>query len=164
MFARTLNRDLEIVRDVRDISYQRTIVFDQRRLFDLPAQEGVAGHHLFDDDLTVLALAGFRARCACCAPCASLHCRHSHTPPSISPFPARTVMRAPNLSQGYPNTRPNSNACSMACQAGKLNQSMQNSGPSVDRNARAGPQDTRGVRLSLPFPQRGWLTMKYTRF
>lgn len=70
----------------------------------------------------------------------------------------------PNLSQGYPNTRPNSNACSMACQAGKLNQSMQNSGPSVDRNARAGPQDTRGVRLSLPFPQRGWLTMKYTRF
>lgn len=60
VFARTLNRDLEIVRDVRDISYQRTIVFDQRRLFDLPAQEGVAGHHLFDDDLTVLALAGFR--------------------------------------------------------------------------------------------------------
>lgn len=94
VFARTLNRDLEIVRDVRDISYQRTIVFNQRRLFDLPAQEGVAGHHLFDDDLTVLALAGFRARCACCAPCASLHCRHSHTPPSISPFPrARSCAR-----------------------------------------------------------------------
>lgn len=68
-----MNRDLEIVRDMRDISYQRTNRVRCSGAFLISrAQEGVAGHHLFDDDLTVLALAGFRARCACCAPCASL--------------------------------------------------------------------------------------------
>ena len=114
VLAGALDRDLQVVGDMRDISYERIADVAHRRLSDLAREEGVAGHHLFDHDLAASALAGClpapgvgplrRPGPACVGSC----CCHGPLPPIACPA-------YPSPCQEYPTPRQNSNVCSTAC-------------------------------------------------
>ena len=57
MLSRALNGDLQIIGDMRDIRYKAAVAFHKRSLRYLPGKKGVAGHHFFNDDFTVPAVA-----------------------------------------------------------------------------------------------------------
>ena len=57
MLSRALNGDLQITGDMRDIRYKAAVAFHKRSLRYLPGKKGVAGHHFFNDDFTVPAVA-----------------------------------------------------------------------------------------------------------